>query len=274
MYVTQGGFFWRTRITAADAQRLYKINKFMLQVLDCNGINWTMDDHSSKSRSTFVINRDFCSRVGKMPQSVSPIYDSGLGSLPSMEQPPPRPKLIGGAAIQEEGDDESGVFSGDRYAEADSCVAVPSQPMDTDPTLRTTAAFETMSISNRPLRREMMTTVRTDRPQVRQPTQKTKGNGRAAKVRRPHRNFAMSARSSSPRLQSLPDNSGNNLSGSFSNSHTLPQSWDTSGYSSGLSSVDIFSGSSAVNAPGWPAIDIFELQQNVQYFLPNRDGDT
>ena len=243
----------------------------MVEALDCYGINSAMDDHSSKLRSTFVINRDFSSRVGKMPLSVSPIYDSGLGSLPSMEQPPPRPKLIGGAAIQEEGDDESGVFSGDRYAEADSCVAVPSQPMDTDTTIQTTAAFDNMSISNSPLRREMMTTVRTDRPQVRYPTQKTKGSGRTTKVRRPHRNFAMSARSSSPRL---PDNSGNNLSGSFSNSHTLPQSWDTSGYNSGLSTVDIFSGSSAVNAPGWPAIDIFELQQNVQYFLPNRDGDT
>lgn len=28
------------------------------------------------------------------------------------------------------------------------------------------------------------------------------------------------------------------------------------------------------SATNWPRIDIFELQQNVQYFLPNRDGDT
>ena len=228
-----------------------------------------MDSHSPKS--AFVINN---SHVGKMPQSASPVYDSGLGSLSSME----RPKLIGGAAIHEEGDDESGVFSGDRYTETDCCVTMrPVQPQE----IHTAPSKELgrMSISNSPPQREMMTTVRTDRPQVRQPTQKAKGSVRAGKVRRPHRNFtnvSMSARSSSPRLPSLPDNSGSNFSGGFSNPHghtSLPQSWETSGYNSGLSSVDLFSGSSAVNAP-WPSIDIFELQQNVQYFLPNRDGDT
>jgi len=40
-----------------------------------------------------------------------------------------------------------------------------------------------------------------------------------------------------------------------------------------MSAIDNFSGSSAMNM-SWPTIDIFELQQNVQYFLPNRDGDT
>lgn len=235
--------------------------------------------YSSKSHST----------------STSPRYDSGLGSLPtysSMDQHQPiRPKLVGGAAIHEETGEESGIFSGDVYAESDSVVAVqPMQASDAHDTAvsfvvtSTSKAFESMSISSAP-RETMAAVIRTEKPARQSAATKSKG-GRpgGGRVRRPHRNYSnvsmTGSRSSSPGLQSLPqDNSG--VSGVFSNSHihsSLPQSWETSGYGSqpsSLSSVDMFSGSHGINTSSeWPSIDIFELQQNVQYFLPNRDGDT
>ena len=218
----------------------------------------------------------------KRPQSTSsPKYDSGLGFLYSSMEPQ-RPKLVGGAAPLEEAGEESGIFSGDIYTETDSAVAVdhPTQVAMDDVTVETTSkAFEDMSVSNTlpPQQREVMTVVRTDKPS-RQPT-KTR-NGRPGKMRRPHRNYSnlsMGSRSTSPQSLSQ-EQSANQHSGVFSNSHmSLPQSWETSGYNShsgSLSSVDMFSGSSDIGTSGWPSIDIFELQQNVQYFLPNRDGDT
>lgn len=235
-----------------------------------------MDNYNSSSRRPFASSHD-----GSLWKSVHPqssICDSGTGtSLSNIDRPPCPPKLFGGA---EDCGEESGIFSGDIHTETDGNVdAVP--PQVEQAVTATSHALERISISRAEPSREMMATVRTDRPTTRQTAQRTRG-ARQVRVRRPHRNFSNVAmpgvRSTSPSagVQSMPDNSGNNLSGGFVASHgSLPQSWDSSGYGtqSSLTSVDVFSGSSSGTLP-WPSIDIFELQQNVQYFLPNRDGDT
>ena len=200
-----------------------------------------------------------------------------------MEQQPPRPKLIGGAV--EEVGEESGIYSGDIYNETDGSVAVvPPRAVDEDSVISSTSQeLESLAISGR-RSREMMSE-RRPRPPVSQ--QKARGS-RQTRVRRPQKNYSNismnTSRSSSPNAvhSSLPDNSGTTYSGVYSNSHvSLPQSWESSGYgtsASGLSSVDLFSGGSASGSASMasygPSLDIYELQQNVQYFLPNRDGDT
>jgi hypothetical protein len=216
------------------------------------------------------------------------------------EQAPPRPPtLIGGAAAIPEEQCESGVFSGnisafcgeDAYTDGrvhDQQVPVGGE-FAVNTVLPPSKELGSMSISREP---EVLRTVRMAKPVPVTVAEKTsKASGRP-RVRRPHRNFsnttigsnsARSSTSSPPNsggLQSLPTinhpaNLGNNNSGVFCDSH-LPQSCDT-GYGgsqpSSMSSMDAFSGNSAMNM-AWPTIDIFELQQNVQYFLPNRDGDT
>lgn len=230
-------------------------------------------------------------------------YDSGLGSLPSMSTEPPRPpKLIGGAAAILEEQCESGVFSGDvsmfcgEDADADGRVHNDQQvPIDSEfsvnSVLPPSKQLESLSISDTNSREpEVLRTVRMEKPlRVSVTAEKTNSKSSRPRVRRPHKNYssnsARSSTSSPPNsggLQSLPTNHpadlGNNNSGIFTSLRApqLPQSWDT-GYSgsqpSSMSSIDNFSGNSAMNMP-WPTIDIFELQQNVQYFLPNRDGDT
>lgn len=219
----------------------------------------------------------------KLGNQNSPRYDSGFDSLPSIEFPPQPPKLYGAAAIQEELGEESGVFSGvylDSETDGNPAAStVPPQVMD-EAVVPPSSELKAMTITNQ--RRDLIATVATV---DKHPRQKAKG-GKQVRVRRPHRNYSTASlgtssgsRSSSPGLQSLPDNTGlgSSLSGGFSTSHThgsQPQSWDTgfSSQPSGLSSLDVFSGSAGSMA--WPTIDIFELQQNVQYFLPNRDGDT
>lgn len=249
------------------------------------------------------------SQWSKLGTQVPSRYDSGLGSLGLLsgmsmaEQAPPRPPtLIGGAAtlIHEE-QCESGVFSGGismfcgEDADADGRVHEQQVPVDGDfavnAVLPPSKELASMSISREP---EVLRTVRMEKPLPATTVEKTAKVSRP-RVRRPHRNYsnatigsnsARSSTSSPPNsggLQSLPtinhpSDLGNNNSGVFTNSRSsqLPQSWDT-GYSgsqpSSMSSIDNFSGNSAMNMP-WPTIDIFELQQNVQYFLPNRDGDT
>lgn len=232
-------------------------------------------------------------------------YDSGLDSLSSgMSMVPPRPPmLIGGAAAIHEEQCESGVFSGGismfcgEDVDTDGRVHHDQQvPVDSEFAVNTvlppSKELASMSISHR--EPEVLRTVRMEKPVPVTATEKTATKPNRPRVRRPHRNFstatigsnsARSSASSPPNsggLQSLPTNLpadlGNNNSGVFSNSRSsqLPQSWDT-GYSgsqpSSMSSIDNFSGISAMNT-AWPTIDIFELQQNVQYFLPNRDGDT
>ena len=243
----------------------------------------------------------------KLGTQVSPCYDSGLGSLnlrsgmSLAESTPPRPPtLIGGAAAIHEEQCESGVFSGGmsmfcgEEVDADGRVHDQQVPVDSEfavnAVLPPSKELASMSISREP---EVLRTVRMEKPVPVTTAEKTTKVNRP-RVRRPHRNYsnvtigsnsARSSTSSPPNsggLQSLPTNHpsdlGNNNSGVFTNSRSsqLPQSWDT-GYSgsqpSSMSSIDTFSGNSAMNMP-WPTIDIFELQQNVQYFLPNRDGDT
>lgn len=245
----------------------------------------------------------------KLGTQVPSRYDSGLGSLSlqsgiSMaEQAPPRPPtLIGGAAAIHEEQCESGVFSGGismfcgEDADADGRVHDQQVPVDNEFAVNAvhppSKELASMSISREP---EVLRTVRMGKPVPVTTAEKTTKVNSRPRVRRPHRNYsnttigsnsARSSTSSPPNsggLQSLPTNHpsdlGNNNSGVFtisSRSSQLPQSWDT-GYSgsqpSSMSSIDNFSGNSAMNMP-WPTIDIFELQQNVQYFLPNRDGDT
>lgn len=244
----------------------------------------------------------------KVGNRVSPRYDSGFGSLSlqsggvsmATEQAPPRPPtLIGGAAAIPEEQCESGVFSGnmgafcgddadiDGRVHGDQQVPVGSE-FAVNTVLPPSKELASMSISREP---EVLRTVRMAKPvPVTTIAEKTKTSGRP-RVRRPHRNYsnatigsnsARSSTSSPPNsggLQSLPTNHpanlGNNNSGVFCDTR-LPQSCDT-GYGgsqpSSMSSMDNFSGNSAMNLT-WPTIDIFELQQNVQYFLPNRDGDT
>ena len=240
----------------------------------------------------------------KAGNRVSPRYDSGFGSLSitsggvsmATEQAPPRPPtLIGGAAIPEE-QCESGVFSGNigafygDDADTDGRVhgdqQVPVGDFAVNTVLPPSKELASMSISREP---EVLRTVRMAKPvPVTTVAEKTTKSSGRPRVRRPHRNYsnatlgsnsARSSTSSPPNsggLQSLPANHlGNNNSGVFCDSR-LPQSCDT-GYGgsqpSSMSSMDNFSGNSAMNL-AWPTIDIFELQQNVQYFLPNRDGDT
>ena len=256
-------------------------------------------------RSNFTFVNHGSQWNGKLGSQVPSRYDSGLGSLaslPSMSAEhvqPPRPTLVGGAAAIHE-ECESGVFSGGVFCgedhEADGTAHNSQEPVHSElvvsevpvPPSKELAAMSLSSISQPARGVEMLKTVRMEKA----PTQKTKSS--RPRVRRPHRNFSnatlgsnsgsnRSSTSSPPNsggLQSLPSNHpadlGNNNSGVFTNSHmSLPQSWDT-GYGShpsSVSSIDNFSGNSAMNMP-WPTIDIFELQQNVQYFLPNRDGDT
>ena len=219
------------------------------------------------------------------PAQQSSRCDSGLGSISlsgysGIEQQPPRPKLIGGA--QEELGEESGIYSGDIYVETDGNVAVmPPRAVDEDSAVSSTSQeLESLAISVRRSQREMIS----ERP-PRQTTQKARG-GRPSRVRRPQKNYSNIAmnnsRSSSPNaVHSMPDNSGTSLYSGVYSHGSLPQSWESSGYGtqlSGLSSMELFSGNSASGSAGLPSygpsLDIYELQQNVQYFLPNRDGDT
>lgn len=251
-----------------------------------------------ESRSNYTFTSGAQHWNSKLGTYQPPRYDSGLGSLPSMSTEPPRPPtLIGGAATIHEEQCESGVFSGGvsvfcgADADADGRVHNDQQvPVDSElavnSVLPPSRELASLSICGR--EPEVIRTVRMEKP-LPVTAEKTSSKISRPRVRRPHKNYssnsARSSTSSPPNsggLQSLPTihpaELGNNNSGIFTSLRApqLPQSWDT-GYSgsqpSSMSSIENFSGNSTMNMP-WPTIDIFELQQNVQYFLPNRDGDT